>query len=89
MSYIQKQSEASEITISASEIHKFFYCPYAWWFRNLDQEQLEQLQQGKEYHIEFDKQQMTERQQTLIWLLPVLALILTMAAILFYFIGGK
>jgi hypothetical protein len=89
MSSNKKQSEPSEITITASEIHKFFYCPYSWLFRNLDQEQSEQMQRGKDYHLEFEKQQMVERKQTLIWLLPILALILTIAAILFYLIGGR
>jgi hypothetical protein len=89
MSSNQKKSELSEITITASEIHTFFYCPYAWWFRNLDPEQSEQLQRGKDYHLEFEKQHMVERKQTLNWLLPVLALILTIAAILFYFFGGR
>jgi hypothetical protein len=89
MSSNQKRSELSKITISASEIHRFFYCPYSWWFRNLDPEQSEQLQRGKDYHVEFEKQQISERKQTLNWFLPALAVILVISAILLYFIGGR
>jgi hypothetical protein len=84
----QKLSE-SYITISASEVHEFFYCPYAWWFQDTSQNHLEQLQRGANYHTEFSGQQVSTRNCTLNWLLPTIAVILALAAVVFYFIGNR
>jgi CRISPR/Cas system-associated exonuclease Cas4 (RecB family) len=42
----------SESLVTASEVHEYFYCPYAWWFagQEVAPERQEQLNRGIEYH---------------------------------------
>lgn len=46
------QNLPPDITITASEVHEYFYCPYAWWFADTgrEPEQLDELRRGTEYH---------------------------------------
>ena len=84
-----QKSFESNTTISASEVHEYFYCPYAWWFQDTSQGHLEQLQRGANYHTEFSGQQVSGGSRIWNWLLPAIAVILAIAAGIFYFIGNR
>lgn len=83
-----KKLSESNITISASEVHEFFYCPYAWWYLDTSQNHFEQLKQGQNYHTKFSLQQTPTRNRTLNWLLPTIAVVLAITATIFYFISN-
>jgi CRISPR/Cas system-associated exonuclease Cas4 (RecB family) len=44
--------EPGQTFITASEVHEYFFCPYAWWYadRRVEPERMRQLQRGLEYH---------------------------------------
>jgi CRISPR/Cas system-associated exonuclease Cas4 (RecB family) len=44
--------EPEQTVITASEVHEYFFCPYAWWYadRGVEPERMRQLQRGLDYH---------------------------------------
>ncbi len=82
----QSDSQA-DVIITASEVHDYFYCPYAWWFKDsgIEAEQVAMMKSGTEYHRRLDTGQPVRRWK---WLLLAAAVILGIAGIVFLLAGA-
>jgi len=73
--------------INASEIHQFFYCPYAWWngLAGPLPEQIDRLQKGDVYHRRKDEVlgKARAREVSSHWLLTIGIGLLALAIIYF------
>jgi len=80
-----QESERSVIT--ASEVHEYFYCPYAWWYavRGIEPERKQQLQRGLEYHDAIAAT--AGKPATWSWALLAAAGVLAVAAIVLHLLG--
>ena len=80
-------SEPEQAVITASEVHEYFYCPYAWWYADsgVGPERAKQLQRGLDYH---DMAARTAAGPAK-WgrLLPIAAAALAAAALVLYLLG--
>lgn len=83
--------EGSGRFVSASEIHKFFYCPYSWWFEKGSPapEQLGRLREGENFHRRQDERLGAARklEESSNWLLLIGAGLL-LAALTYFLLAG-
>lgn len=83
------ESVPERVTVSASEVHEYFYCPYAWWCaaREVEPVRTKQMRRGLDYH---DRMARTAAEPAK-WgrLLLVVAGLLATVAVVLYFLGAR
>ena len=80
--------ESDQTVITASEVHEYFFCPYAWWYadRRVEPERMRQLQRGLDYHEAAAATR--ARPAKLRTALLVAAVLLAVAAVVLHFLGA-
>jgi CRISPR/Cas system-associated exonuclease Cas4 (RecB family) len=79
--------EPERTVITASEVHEYFYCPYAWWYadRGVEPERMKLLQRGLDYHDAVAKTAAEPAKWSRVLL--VAAGLLAAAAVVLHFLG--
>lgn len=81
--------DPSQVTVSCSEIHDYFYCPHAWWHSDSapTPEGREALRRGEEHHAKFAKAQSAASRGKYRWVLLAGAILLAATAIVLLLAG--
>jgi hypothetical protein len=85
----RRPKTSTDVLITASEVHDYFYCPYAWWYENVqvDAGQAAMLETGTEYHRSLTARLPTPQTRRLSWLLVLAAAVLVLTALVLLLLG--
>ena len=84
------EAELAGITITASEVHDYFYCPYSWWFKRshgVGPGQVARMSAGTAYHERLVTGRPDSPTRRWRWLLLAGAVVLGIAAAISLFVG--
>lgn len=79
------------ITITASEVHDYFYCPYSWWFKRshgVGPGQAARMRAGTAYHERLDTGGPVSPTRRWRWLLLAVAVVLGIAGLVILSAGA-
>ena len=84
-------AELLGLTITASEVHNYFYCPYSWWFKRshgIEPGQVAMMRSGTAYHERLTTGRPDSPVRRWRWLFLAGAVVLGIAAAVILFAGA-